>query len=290
MKSMFFLVLLFVFVACAEMPEQALNIEKNKTSAKSPAEIYYIANEGVFVVADGKKILVDALFREGVEGYDVVPAGLRKKIEQAEQPFDKVDLVLASHYHADHFDPTSVATHLSNNPSALFVSTNQSIEKLKTVKELWGKIEKQARAIVPKEGVWESLTHNGIKLQVIYLHHGRSRPIENLGLIFHLDGKKFLHIGDTEANADDFKQYKLAEEKIDIAFVPYWFLFGENSRKTVRENINAKYLVPIHMPLNSDLDDGVKKMGGWDMFFQKVKTDFPNALVFRKPMDKHTLN
>lgn len=289
MKRMFFLVLMVMFMACVEMPEQAI-VEENRTSAKSPTEIYYIANEGVFVIADGKKVLVDALFRQGVEGYDVVPSELRKKIEQAEQPFDKVDLVLASHYHADHFDPIAVSTHLSNNSSTLFVSTNQSVEKLKTVKEFWGKIEKQARAIVPKEGTWETIIHNGIKLQIIYLHHGRSRPIENLGLIFHLDGKKFLHIGDTEANADDFKQYNLAEEKIDVAFVPYWFLYGENSKKTVRENIKAKYVVPIHMPLNSDLDDGVKKMGGWDVFFQKVKTDFPNALIFRKPMDKHTLN
>lgn len=289
MKS-FVLLILCGFLTLLPSGTRQIQQQTDKSLSKtSSLEISLIANEGFFIKSSDKKVLVDALFREGVAGYDTVPTELRNQIEQAVKPFDKIDLILASHYHADHFDATAVVAHLQSNPNALFVSTNQSIEKLKTT-EQWQKIKDRATGIVPKEGDKKNITHNGIELTVFYLHHGRGRPIENLGLIFKIGGKNFLHIGDTEANADDFRQYNLVDEKIDLAFVPYWFLLGERSKASVREQIKAKHIVPMHMPLNSDLDDYVKKAGGWDVVLKNIKTEFPNAIIFRQINEKHLLD
>jgi L-ascorbate metabolism protein UlaG (beta-lactamase superfamily) len=277
--------LLLPLLALAFLWRVQVQVPTPLATASSGVEIQFIANEGYFVTGGGKKALVDALFREGVEGYDTVPPATRELTEQARAPFDKVDLALASHHHADHFDAAAVAAHLQNNPAALFVSTNQAVEKLKAVKDFGAR----ARGVAPKEGERAVITHNGIRLEVFYLHHGRSRPVENLGLLFRVGGKKFLHIGDTEANAADFRQYNLPADKIDVAFVPYWFLLGEEGKKSVRENIAAKHVVPIHMPLNSDLDTSVTKRGGWDKVLQGIKKEFPDAIILRQVLEKATL-
>ena len=44
---------------------------------------------------------------------------------------DNVDLILATHNHADHFDPIAVGRHLRANPEARFVSTKQAVKSLR---------------------------------------------------------------------------------------------------------------------------------------------------------------
>ncbi len=68
-------------------------------------EITYVANEGFLLAGGGKKVLIDALFDGGIAGYPTIPDELRPSLEQARPPFDGVDLVLATHFHGDHFGP-----------------------------------------------------------------------------------------------------------------------------------------------------------------------------------------
>jgi L-ascorbate metabolism protein UlaG (beta-lactamase superfamily) len=80
----------------------------------------------------------------------------------------------------------------------------------------------RVEALYPKEGARIHRRMGEIDLQVLNLHHGRGRnpPVENLGFLLQLGGLKLLHIGDTEANRADFHIYSLADESIDVAFLP----------------------------------------------------------------------
>ena len=254
-----------------------------------PVEITYLANEGFLVEAAGKRVLVDALFRAGIKPYLTLPGDVRDKLEQGQKPYDRIDLVLASHFHADHFDPLVVAEHLKNNRTALFISTNQAVGKMKSEVATFAAIQDRVRGEHPKEGERVRLSHRGINLQVLNVHHGRSRPIENLGLIWEMGGRKFLHIGDSEATAADFKSYGVLQDRIDVAFIPYWYLLGEDQKKAVRESINPRHLVLMHIPERSGKDEFMERLGGWDKWFEKVRSEFPNAVLFVKQMEKKKL-
>ncbi|MBK9313783.1 MAG: MBL fold metallo-hydrolase [Acidobacteria bacterium] len=267
-----------------------VSIDEQNIGGSSPSlEISYLANEGFLIGVDGKQVLIDALFRGGVDGYAVLSKANREKLESAASPFDGVDLVLATHHHDDHFDAQAVAAHLSRNPQALFISTPQAIEKLNAVGG-FDRIKDRVVAAPPKEGERITRAHRGVTVQILNIHHGRNRPVQNLGFIVEIGGRKFLHIGDSEAEDFVFKNYTIANDGIDVAFIPYWYFFDAGWKRAVRDHIRAKQVVLMHIPPRIDqFDSQVRKMGGWTKVWAGIKTEFPNALYFEKELVSRTL-
>lgn len=253
-------------------------------------EITYLGNEGFLVTGGGKKVLIDALFRKGVEGYAVHSAAVLERLERATVPFDGVDLVLATHFHADHFDAEAVAEHLTHNPQALFVSTNQARDQLKALDQ-FAALKDRVTAMAPNEGERIESTIRGVRLQSLNIHHGRGRPVENLGFIVELGGRRLLHIGDSEAEAAVFRRYGLATDRIDVAFLPYWYFLDDTQKQAVRAHINPRHVVLMHVPPNADaFDDAIRKRGGWRTLRTQIKEEFPGAVFLEKEMDATSLN
>ena len=244
----------------------------------------YVGNEGFLVAADGRKVLVDALYRGGVSGYVVIPEERRRLLEGALPPFDGVDLLLATHHHADHFDPQAVGAHLKKNPGARFFSTRQAVERLRSEFAGFDAVRDRVEGVTPGEGERARRSVRGIELEILTLHHGRDRPIENLGFLFVIGGRKMLHVGDTEATADDFAVYDLAAERIDVAFLPFWHLIGENRPAAVRSAIRSERIVVMHVPPREADDPFIAGLGGWESMLSGIERAFPRAIVFREEM------
>jgi formylglycine-generating enzyme required for sulfatase activity len=205
-------------------------------------------------------------------------------LESGATPFAGVDLALATHHHADHFDAQAVAAHLSRNPQALFISTPQSVEKLKAVGGFEG-IKDRVVAASPGEGERIARAHRGVNVQMLNIHHGRNRPVQNLGFIVEIGGKKLLHIGDSEAEDFVFKNYSLVKDNIDVAFIPYWYFFDSGWKRAVHDQIRAKRLVLMHIPPKVDqFDSQVRKLGGWTKVWAGIKAEFPNAVYFEREL------
>lgn len=98
------------------------------TTAANALEVTYLANEGFMIAGGGRKVLIDALFGEGLDGYAVVSPAQRALLEQAREPFADMDAVFATHFHDDHFNATAVLAHLTRNPQAFFFSTPQAAD------------------------------------------------------------------------------------------------------------------------------------------------------------------
>jgi glyoxylase-like metal-dependent hydrolase (beta-lactamase superfamily II) len=92
-------------------------------------EITYIANEGVLLASGDKQVLIDGLHRNDrtFSHYAFLPTAERKRIETAKAPFDKIDLLLFSHRHYDHFHAEAAGLHLQHNPNTLLVSSQQVV-------------------------------------------------------------------------------------------------------------------------------------------------------------------
>lgn len=230
-------------------------------------EITYIANEGFLIAGGGKKVLIDALLREGIpESYlRPVPETLTK-MESAQPPFDGVDVVLATHFHRDHFDAGSVAGHLKANPRAVFISVHEATSLV------FKDVAVEARRVLtalPEYGRRISLTPSGISIQAIRLRH---RRFENTGFLITLAGKKVLHLGDSEDTASNFDAFDLEKENIDIGLIPYWFFLSEEGKQVVRGHINARKLIAIHV----GIDDGVRRD------IEKIRREFPEVAIALK--------
>jgi len=270
-------------------PAPAANVLEGSGSA-APAnalETTYLANEGFMIAGGGRKLLIDALFREGVGGYAVISPATRELLENGRSPFDGADAVFATHFHADHFDAEAVLAHLSNNPQAFFFSTNQAVEKLRATGK-FDAFKTRVVATAPKEGERFHSGHRGVYVQMLNIHHGRGRPVENLGFIVEIAGKRVLHIGDSEAEAAVFQKYEVAKDRIDVAFLPYWYFLNDDFKMAVREQIRPRHIVVMH--IFSDTFLNRVRDGDWKKMWAQIKCEFPNAVYFAKELEKKSFD
>ena len=249
--------------------------------------VTYIANEGFLVASGEKKVLIDALFDSGLQGYRRIPAALRPFLEGGVGAFEGVDLVLTTHHHADHFGPHAVINHLRANPSARFVSTPQTAGRVRLLLRDEPELRPLFQDLLPSEGDRISFSHRGVLVDALNLHHGRDRspPVQNLGYLVNLDGFKVLHIGDSEAGADVFGPLGLAAEKIDLALLPAWYLTNESWAKVVRTQIRPRYIVAMHIaepgaPAHYFGDDG-----SYEKRLSTIRRNFPAAVILERPGD-----
>ena len=238
--------------------------------------VTYIANEGVLISSGDKQVLIDGLHRQYKPDYAYPPDNLRTSLESAKPPYDKITLLLVTHLHLDHFHPLSVGMHLQNNRKARLVSSEQIAEGVKKDFSGFSTIESRVER-VPHE--WKrkvSLNVSGIKLKGLGLKHSGANFswIQNLGYIVELDGMKFLHIGDADMTEENFSSFGLVEEKIDVAFVPYWFLLSKDGRAIVQNQIRPKRVIAVHVPPAEAAQ-----------VEEQIKLAYPGALTFTKILE-----
>jgi len=261
------------FYAHASYPEKIQT--KENITKKLNLEITYIGNEGVLIKAGMKQVIVDGLHREYL-GYSSLPQEQLDKIVTAQDPFGHVNLLLVTHVHADHFDARSVGLFLEHSPEAVLVSPQQVDDNLRMNFIDYDKIKAQIKPVTP---LWKEkieLTVAGIKLEVLGLQHsGPMKLTQNLGYIVNLGGKKLLHVGDANMAVENFERFKLNEENIDVAFIPYWYLVDNKGQTVVNDQIKARQIIAVHVP-----------PAGEQTILKKIKESYPDAELFTRLMEK----
>ena len=240
-------------------------------------EITYIANEGVLISSGDKQVLIDGLHREYQRAYAFLPPPQRDKIENAQSPFDQIDLVLVSHRHLDHFHPESVGLHLQHNPNAVLLSSQQVVDEVANNFKDFQTIKARVTATTPAWKERRAMKMADIDLEILGIRHGTGRhaAIQNLGHVIKLGGKKLLHVGDADTAIENFQDLNLDEEGIDIAFIPYWFLVDEEGRTVVREHIKPKQIIAVHISPSEA-----------EQVSAQIKKDFPSAVAFTTLLQK----
>lgn len=251
------------------------------TGATVPLEVRYLANEGFLVAGAGRRVLIDALFGAGVDGYPIVPADLRGELEAGSGEWGHIDLALATHYHADHFDPQAVLRFLEAQPDAAFVSTPQAVGQLRKRVAPDDARLRRVHSAFPDEGTTENLILNEIDIQVLNLHHGRNRrpAVENLGYIVTLGDDRFLHFGDTEAKMEDFEPYLGLLQDTELALLPFWFLSSEWRAQMVRERIRPQEIIVAHLPLPNAPAGHFARWESYDNLLDVIRQAFPQARI-----------
>ncbi|HSR51372.1 MAG TPA: MBL fold metallo-hydrolase [Acidobacteriota bacterium] len=256
------------------------------SSVSAQVTITHLGNEGFLLEGGGKKVLVDALY-DGLRGYVTPPPDLRNRLLAAEDGFADVDLVLATHHHDDHFSPDPVNYYLEANSKAEFLSTPQAVARL-GLDSADGLLQR-VRGVLPEEGKIEERTLNGVRVQILNLHHGRNRnpQVQNLGFIIHLGGRRVLHIGDTMATVEDWAPLEMEAQPVDVALVPAWYMTFPAFIEVIREQLQPKHIAAMHV---ADKHAPEAYFGRYESQAKQIATlkrIFPSAQVFTKPGQSH---
>ena len=209
-------------------------------------QLTYLANMGVLLEGGGKRVVIDGFHHGALAEYASVPQPLLLALEQARTPFERIDLIATTHRHLDHFDAGSVAARLRADTQVVYLAAQETVDSLLARTALPGGFPR-AGGVVPPAGGSVGFNAAGLAVEVLDLPHNptRSTRVANVGFLFTIGGVRVLHVGDADPAPGNFTRHRLAEQRIDVAIVPWWYLTGSSAE--LRRAIGAKLWVATHV-------------------------------------------
>jgi len=184
------------------------------TANAEGAKLCHIANAG-FYATDGKNgVLLDALYRDGLDGFAQASDLTNEKMENVEDLFANVKVIFASHYHGDHMTGKAMVRHMQNNDDSIAIITEQSKQLM-----IAGGTVKNAETRIKSFNIpiGESLEIENMPFPIKLngISHGEGRP-DNLGIAVTVAGKTIMHVGDM------YGEQKINEKiKVDYLILPF---------------------------------------------------------------------
>lgn len=241
------------------------------------AVIRYIGTDGFLIQAGSKTVLVDGLVRNPW-GYTNTPERALALMKAQQPPFERLDLLLFSHSHRDHFEPRMALDVLAAHSGAVLIGDGLVEKDLReTGAEEFKALGPRVKILGVKIGEKTSFAANGIPLTVLGVNHADRNPAYlTLGYIMDLGPFRIYHQGDIfpDVNLPFLASIPWEELKIDIAFFDPFFLQNETSRKIVLDRIRPSAVILMHM---RD-DEGPR-------YFSQLKPNIPQVLYYRGPME-----
>lgn len=251
---------------------------------RKPMKITYLGNSGFLIETEKHKVLIDGLFRAGVEGLMSMPAEQRTIIEGGQPPYDNVDLVLVTHNHPDHVEPIALGTYLTNNPKSMLLTTPGVVERLQIAYRGYDDIHARVGGFTPPPRPLVS-QHEDIRITAVKLDHLNLRDSENIAFVVEMDGWKFYHGGDGIVTLQEFLGLGFTDGDLDVAFLPYWYIASDVFIEAMRRGLDSKHVIVTHLPPKRDSLNLLEGFGGRDGVIAKMREVEPTAFMFDEQFD-----
>lgn len=227
-----------------------------------PLQLTYLGCEGVLIRSAAGTVLIDGLFGNEAAPFGVPPQDVLDTLRHALPPFDGVDVVIATHYHDDHFDPAAVADYLGASRRTRFVSTPQAVGKF--IDAAGPAFADRAHAVPPVEGAREIIEVNGITVECFGLSHGRVNyaDVEHLGVIVRLGDRSILHLGDGIIDEKSLRAAGVLDEVSDVGVVPFWFLTYPFGKRLMQGGLKPRATFAVHIRV-SEREQMVNEIASW---------------------------
>ena len=256
----------------------SLNLFSQRTEYK--IDVTYIANAGFLIESSGKKILIDALFKNGWKTYLTPADSIVSKIINQQAPFEKVNLMLITHNHENHFNDSMVVAYLNNNSENVLIAPPQVSNAILKNPDF----KKNRNQIVELDKIYRGkndTTINGIRIRSFFIKHDTRPQIENVGYLIDIDGIKVFHSGDSNgSDSVEFEKLQLQKEQIDLALLNFYGFWNTKEERFFTE----KYILPKRISLIHIPPKEVKSV----MDSVKLIRDFIDITVFENSMKKRS--
>ncbi len=201
--------------------------------------LFWMGQAGFIIKsAEGKLLGIDLYLSECVELVEG-HVGYHRLMPQIVDPAElELDVVIATHFHRDHFDIDAIPEMMSNGKTQLFCSYDcqDDVDNLE--------IDKQ-RVQYVKPG--DSFDFAGFHIDFIRSDHGAGAPLE-VAPIITVDKKRVLEAGDTSLHLD-WKDEYLKAGAIDVLIAPINGAYGnlnEQENVDLTAELKPKMTVPCH--------------------------------------------
>lgn len=201
--------------------------------------LFWLGQAGfILKSAEGKLLGIDLYLSECVEPVEG-HVGYHRLMPQILDPSDiQLDVIIATHFHRDHFDIDAMPRLMNNGYSKLYCAYDctDDVENLG--------IDKQRVQFV-KPG--ESYDTYGFHIDFIKSDHGEGAPLEAAPIIS-VDGKRILEAGDTSLHLD-WKDEYLKAGALDVLIAPINGAYGnlnEHENVDLTAALKPKLTVPCH--------------------------------------------
>ena len=262
----------------------APEISASKTLQDSSfIDITFLGNDGVLIDDGEKRVIIDGLHRgAGTTVWSSLPADKKVLLENAQPPFDSVDVAMITHNHLDHYSVFSVGQHLNCSPTTKLLTISGVRGTIQSFYQDWPLIAGQVVTDVnPTPGQRVSTTINGVTIEVLNMLHftnvcgacGR-----NFAYILTMGNIKILHLGDVDMlEQENLNNFNFANDDIDIVFLPTVFpsFITTQQRNTLMSWINPKHIVALHIHVPNQTQS-----------LANLNSVYPDATILRQPMEQ----
>lgn len=209
--------------------------------------LIYVANAGVLININGKKVLIDGLNSDDLPFYKSTPAKISEQIARGIPPFDNIDVMLITHNHSDHFDVESVVRFLKKNLDTIVISNHEVISTIR--KHISDIVETRLIGLQPKYQCEERIQVKGIDIVAFSLVHDGKEYAEVSNLAFLIDSsKKVLHLGDGSPVKENYEALNLQQYKVDLLIANFPYVSLPSARNIIEEYIKPKKIAVVHLP------------------------------------------
>ena len=202
-------------------------------------KLYWIGQAGFIIESQlGGKLGIDLYLSECVERVEG-HVGYHRLMPKLYNPKDlNLDVIIATHFHRDHFDIDAMPELLSNGWSKLFCAYDcfEDVEKLRI-----------DRSKVTFVNPGDSFETDGFSLSFVHCDHGEGAP-QAVGVIVGVDNKRILIVGDTCLHLDLKDEY-LKEGALDVLIAPINGAYGnlnEQENVSLTRLLEPQLTVPCH--------------------------------------------
>lgn len=209
------------------------------TAPLGKTHLFSVGQAGFIIKSKSGQLLAIDLYLsdcvERVEGN----VGFKRLLPKILNPDDlEFDVIIATHYHRDHFDMDSVPEMLANENTRLFCPRDCE----ETIKNLEMK-EDNITYVTPGS----QMTAGDFTLHFIHCDHGTGAP-QAVGVIVQVDGKTILEVGDTSLHLDWAEEY-LSKGRLDVLIAPINGAYGNlNEQECVQlvQKLQPEITIPCH--------------------------------------------
>ena len=254
-------------------------------------KVTYVASEGFIVESGNKKIAIDAFPSRRFLYRQKVSKAIVDSMENANAPFNNIDIMFVTHLHLDHFDPDLTIQHLESDTLTQLVCTKQVYDIIKLLGGYY-RVEDRIHPIQVDSGQSFITTINNIQFKAMHTNHGpyfvkdtitgqkynRHKNVNHIAYLIHLNGVNIMHTGDSHLRSkDEYAQYNLAKDSVDLLFTEslFWGKKLFDSRYDIVNNlISPNHIVIMHLQMGDDLS--------W--VSQEMKDAYPTLVFFNEPL------
>jgi L-ascorbate metabolism protein UlaG (beta-lactamase superfamily) len=228
------------------------------TNQKKEIKITSLGNCGYLYECNQTKVLIDPFGTEFGNFFYLPTDETRKKIIQGNAPFDKINVLLITHLHGDHFNARLTESFLLNNGGVKMICPPQVCQQMKDSCKRFAQIESQIISPGLSMGESKKIKINDLSVTAIRMQHGTNRSLEginvsdytdyekteNFGYVIHFAKETVFHQGDGCLRINE-KALKKINCPIDIALLGF-FDWDTVSYHILKKDLKAQTVIFMH--------------------------------------------